>query len=50
MSAMFRAISRLTEDKTIIDLCEHGELQAKLQGNDIDCLREGAGKAGVIIE
>jgi hypothetical protein len=48
MGGTFRAIQRLTVDETIKKLCEHGALQADLQGNDIDCLRERAVKAGVV--
>jgi len=40
MSAMFRTIQRLSTDKDIIDLCEHGTLQAELQANDIDGMNE----------
>jgi len=50
MGAIFEAIGRLTQDITIKDLCAHGALQAKLQANDIDCLRENAVKAGVVGE
>lgn len=47
MAAMFRAIARLSSDKDIQTLCAHGALQAELQGNDIDCLRERALDAGL---
>jgi hypothetical protein len=50
MGAMFRSIARLTEDKEIRELCAHGGLQANLQGNDIDVIRERAMKAGLAIE
>ncbi|WP_321955376.1 hypothetical protein [Burkholderia cenocepacia] len=46
MSAIFRSISRLTDDREIKALCEHGALQADLQANDIDGIRERAAKAG----
>ncbi|AOL05364.1 MULTISPECIES: hypothetical protein [Burkholderia] len=46
MSAIFRSISRLTDDREIRALCEHGALQADLQANDIDGIRERAVKAG----
>mgnify|MGYP000240447617 CR=1 FL=1 len=48
MGAIFRAIERLTQDNTIKELCRHGALQADLQANDIDVLRECAVKAGVV--
>ncbi|MBY0499661.1 MAG: hypothetical protein K2P74_08675 [Nitrosomonas sp.] len=48
MGAIFRAIERLTQDNTIKELCNHGALQADLQANDIDVLRECAVKAGVV--
>ena len=47
MGAIFRSIARLTDDREIKALCEHGALQADLQGNDIDVLRERAVKAGL---
>ncbi|MBM2767061.1 hypothetical protein [Burkholderia anthina] len=47
MSAIFRSISRLTDDREIKALCEHGALQADLQANDIDVIRERAVKAGL---
>jgi hypothetical protein len=47
MGALFRSIARLTEDKEIRELCAHGGLQANLQGNDIDVIRERAMKAGL---
>lgn len=47
MSAIFRSISRLTNDREIKVLCEHGALQADLQANDIDVIRERAVKAGL---
>jgi hypothetical protein len=47
MSSMFRAIARLTNDEIIIGLCEHGRLQADLQANDIDVMRERVVKAGL---
>ena|GEM_PF-6184289 len=50
MSAIFRAIERLTSDNTIKQLCNHGALQADLQANDIDVLRERVEKSGVIGE
>lgn len=50
MGAIFRAIERLTQDHTIKELCNHGALQADLQANDIDVLRECAEKAGVVGE
>ena len=46
MGTLFRSIARLTEDKEIKGLCEHGALQADLQGNDIDVMRERAVRAG----
>ena len=48
MSAMFKTISRLSNDETIKELCTHGALQAELQGDDLDVLRERAMKAGLI--
>lgn len=47
MSAIFRSISRLTKDREIKALCEHGALQADLQASDIDVIRERAVKAGL---
>ncbi|RKP50725.1 hypothetical protein [Trinickia fusca] len=47
MSAIFRCISRLTDDREIKKLCEHGALQADLQADDIDVIRERAMKAGL---
>jgi len=47
MSALFRSISRLTDDREIRKLCGHGALQADLQANDIDVIRERAAKAGL---
>lgn len=47
MSAIFRSISRLTDDREIKALCEHGASQADLQANDIDVIRERAVKAGI---
>ncbi|ALV55220.1 hypothetical protein A8F72_02975 [Burkholderia cenocepacia] len=47
MSAIFRSISRLTDDREIKALCEHGALQADLQANDIDVIRERAVNAGL---
>lgn len=47
MGAIFRSISRLTDDREIKALCEHGALQADLQANDIDVIRERAVKAGL---
>lgn len=48
LGALFRAIERLTSDGNIKQLCKHGWLQADLQANDIDVMRERATKAGVI--
>jgi hypothetical protein len=48
MSALFRTIGRLTDDKEIVALCAHGALQADLQGDDIDVLRKRAVKAGMV--
>jgi len=48
MGSMFRAIARLTDDEVIKGLCEHGRLQADLQANDIDVIRERAINAGFI--
>lgn len=47
MGAIFRAIGRMTDDKDIRALCEHGALQADLQANDLDVIREQALKAGL---
>lgn len=47
MGAIFRAIGRMTDDKDIKALCEHGALQADLQANDLDNIREHALKAGL---
>lgn len=46
MATLFRAIARLTDDDDIKGLCEHGSLQADLQSNDIDVIRERAMAAG----
>jgi hypothetical protein len=46
MAALFRTIARLTDDRDIKSLCNHGALQAELQANDIDLLFERAMKAG----
>lgn len=48
MGAFFRTIARLSDDKEIKALCEHGALQAALQWNDIDVLRERVEKAGFV--
>jgi hypothetical protein len=50
MGALFRSIARLTDDREIRALCGHGALQADMQANDIDCLRERAMKAGLFID
>jgi hypothetical protein len=50
MSALFRTIARLTDDKEVNELCSHGALQADLQVNDIDCMREQVMKAGFNME
>jgi hypothetical protein len=50
MGAMFRTIARLTEDREIRQLCAHGSLQADMQSNDLDVIRERAMKAGLVIE
>lgn len=50
MGAMFRAIARLTDDREIKGLCEHGDLQAELAANDIDVLRERVVRAGLAAE
>lgn len=47
MGAIFRSIARLTDDSEVKKLCEHGALQADLQANDIDVIRERAVKAGL---
>jgi hypothetical protein len=47
MGALFRVIARLTGDHEVKKLCEHGALQADLQANDIDVIRERAVKAGL---
>lgn len=47
ISAIFRSIARLTTDREIKALCMHGALQADLQANDIDVIRERAIKAGL---
>lgn len=49
MGALFRTIARLTEDREIRELCAHGALQADLQGNDIDVIRERTVKAGFAV-
>lgn len=49
MGALFRAIARLTDDREIRELCAHGALQADLQGNDIDVIRERTVKAGFAV-
>jgi hypothetical protein len=49
MDALFRSIARLTADSEIKGLCAHGALQADLQGNDIDVIRERAMKAGFAV-
>ncbi|CAJ0867889.1 hypothetical protein R20233_01453 [Ralstonia sp. LMG 32965] len=47
MGAIFRAIGRMTDDRDIKALCEHGAQQADLQACDLDVLREKAEKAGL---
>lgn len=47
MGAIFRSICRLTDDREVKKLCDHGALQADLQANDIDVIRERAVKAGL---
>lgn len=42
MGVLFRTIARLTTDRDVIGLCEHGATLADLQGNDIGVLREQA--------
>jgi hypothetical protein len=46
MSALFLCIARLVNDSVVKDICEHGALQADLQRNDIDAMRERAEAAG----
>lgn len=48
MSAIFKAIERLSRDQIVKDLCNQGALQANLQANNIDDLRERAIKVGII--
>lgn len=48
MGTLFRTIARLTDDEEVMKLCKHGALQADLQHNDIDVIRERAMKAGLI--
>lgn len=48
MSAIFKAIERLSRDQIVKDLCNHGALQASLQANDIDDLRERVINVGII--
>lgn len=50
MGTFFRTIARLTDDKEIKALCEHGALQAAMQGNDIDVLRERVVEAGFAVK
>jgi hypothetical protein len=50
MGALFRTIARLTDDKEVKALCNHGALQADLQANDIDVIRERSMKAGLLVE
>jgi hypothetical protein len=50
MGAIFRTIARLTEDREIRQLCAHGALQADMQSNDLDVIRERATKAGVFMK
>ena len=50
MSALFRTIARLSDDKEVKELCSHGALQADLQANEIDCVREQVAKAGFTME
>lgn len=50
IAALFRAIERLTDDQDIKTLCNHGALQATLQGDCIDSLRERAVEGGLIQE
>ncbi|CAH2936890.1 MAG: hypothetical protein CPDRYMAC_4481 [uncultured Paraburkholderia sp.] len=47
MGAIFRSILRLTDNREVRKLCERGALQANLQANDIDVIRERAVKAGL---
>jgi glyoxylase-like metal-dependent hydrolase (beta-lactamase superfamily II) len=44
--AIFRAISRLSDDRDVKALCGHGASEASLQANDIDVIRERVMKAG----
>jgi hypothetical protein len=48
MGALFRTIARLVSDEEVVKLCRHGALQADLQHNDIDVVREQAMKAGLV--
>lgn len=50
MGALFRTIARLTADNEVKALCSHGALQADMQANDIDVIRERAVKAGLSLE
>jgi len=49
MGSLFRTIARLTDDVDVKALCVHGALQADLQGNEIDALRERGMKAGFAV-
>ena len=47
MNAIFHCISWLADDRDIKKWSEHAALQADLQANDIDVIRERAVKAGL---
>jgi hypothetical protein len=50
LTALFRAIERLTLDNNIKKLSKHGRLQVNIQADYIDEMHERARKAGVIGE
>jgi hypothetical protein len=48
LAAMFRSIARLSEDKDIRALCQHGAGVAGILSNETDALRERVVKAGLV--
>lgn len=49
MTAIFRCLGRLSGEREVKLLCEHGNLQAEDVANEIDQLRERAMQAGFLL-
>jgi hypothetical protein len=48
IATMFRSIARLTKDKDVQGLCQHGAGLAGILSNETDALRERVVKAGLV--